>query len=104
MHPTVTMIRKWLNELNITYSMASEFTNIEESKMKRILGGRASMTLEERDKLFEMLLTKESEKQGYKLPPLSPMALIEIYRRINERQQRLISDLLVEFDSGHHDN
>ncbi len=55
MHPTVIAIKKELRRLGMTYRQFSEASGMDESKIKRLLGGSQSMTLEDRDQLCEAL-------------------------------------------------
>ncbi|WP_281259813.1 helix-turn-helix domain-containing protein [Vibrio albus] len=60
----MVFIRRILRDRGISYSRLSEMTEIDESKLKRVLSGRQPMTLEMCDNLAVALSLNEVDSCG----------------------------------------
>lgn len=78
MHPTVIHIRRILKDRGMSYAALSELSGVDESKLKRVLSGKQSMTLEMRDTL---MLALSSDYKRHEVN-ISPSELISLWVKL----------------------
>ena len=97
MHQSIKIIKARLDELKITYSQLSDLTGIDESKIKKLITGRISLTLDDRDKFFKVIGDIDDKSEDTWTPPLTVMAIAELYAKLSDKKKWLISELILEF-------
>ncbi|WP_168443853.1 helix-turn-helix domain-containing protein [Photobacterium damselae] len=73
-----------MSERKLSYSKLAELISVDESKLKRVLGGKQQMTLEMRDAIFDALNLRMIDHLPYHIDPND---IIELWSKMPQKMQ-----------------
>ncbi|MDW6094194.1 helix-turn-helix domain-containing protein [Vibrio rhizosphaerae] len=93
MHPTVIFIRKILKSKGLSYARLATLSGIDESKIKRVLSGRQSMTLEMRDQIMVVLGVAEMTQADH----LNSAEYLTLWHQMPPNLKQVVLSLMTTF-------